>query len=103
MRTKKEELRYENEQESRLLEFAELFYGTSDNSYPEKMKIELKKAILNLKPFYKEVIISFDFDGLSYKEISEETGIPEGTLMSRRHRALSILHKHLVKKTEKNN
>ena len=29
------------------------------------------------------------------REIAEETGIPEGTLLSRRHRAISQLHKKL--------
>ena len=103
MRTKKEEFHFENEQGNRLHEFAELFYGTSDNSYSDNMKIELKKAIFNLKPYYKNIIIAVDFEGLTYREISLETGIPEGTLMSRRHRALSILLKQLEKKKEHRN
>ncbi len=84
--------------EIRLIEFSELFYGKSDNSYSEKMKNELKKAILNLKPFYQKIIIAIDFEGYSYKEVSAETGISVGTLMSRRHRALSLLFKELETK-----
>lgn len=103
MRTKREETRFENEVELRLNEFAELFYGPSDNSYSDTMIVELKKAIEDLQPHYREIILAIDFEGLSYKKISYETGIPEGTLMSRRHRALSVLFKNLEKKKHINN
>ena len=103
MRTKKGEKHPESELESRLLEFTELFYGKSDNSYSDQMKKELKKAIINLRPFYRDIIIAIDFEGYSYKEVALETGIPEGTLMSRRHRALSILLKELEHKKENSN
>lgn len=98
MRTKKQKTDIQDENEARLIELTELFYGKSDNSYSEKMKHELMRSISSLKPPYRDIIIAIDFEGYSYKEISSETGIPEGTLMSRRHRALSILYKHLEKK-----
>jgi RNA polymerase sigma-70 factor (ECF subfamily) len=98
MRTKKKETRFENEMETRLMEFTELLYGKSDNSYSEEMKNELKSAMANLKPRYRDIIVAMDFEGFTYKEISEKTGIPAGTLMSRRHRALSILFKELEAK-----
>ncbi len=100
MRTKKKETSFESEMENRLMEFTERFYGKSDNSYSDKMKNELKKALANLKPIYREIVIAIDFEGLTYKELSMETGIPTGTLMSRRHRALSILFKELNAKKE---
>ena len=98
LRTKRESYEIKREMEIRLIEFSELFYGKSDNLYSEKMKNELKKAILNLKPFYQKIIIAIDFEGYSYKEVSAETGISVGTLMSRRHRALSLLFKELETK-----
>jgi len=98
MRTRKQKTNIQDELESRLIEFTELFYGTSDNSYSDKMKQELKRAIANLKPHYREIIIAIDFEGLNYKELSSITGVPQGTLMSRRHRALSILNKQLKEK-----
>lgn len=103
LRTKKERLSIENELEVRLYEFSELLYGTSGNLYSDNMKNELKKAILKLKPFYQKIIIAIDFEGFTYKEVSRETGIPEGTLMSRRHRALSLLWKELESKKEHSN
>jgi RNA polymerase sigma-70 factor (ECF subfamily) len=103
MRAKKNEISLENTIERRLTEFTELLYGKSDNSYSEKMKIELKQAIFNLKSYYQDIIIAIDFEGYSYTELSIETGIPTGTLMSRRHRALSILFKKLELKRERIN
>ncbi|MTI30228.1 RNA polymerase sigma factor [Xanthovirga aplysinae] len=97
MRTKKQTTNIHDESESRLVEFVELFYGKADNSYSEQMKHELIKTISELKPHYKQIIIAIDFEGFSYRELSLKTGAPEGTLMSRRHRALSILKKQLKK------
>ncbi|TRX61367.1 RNA polymerase sigma factor [Fulvivirga sp. M361] len=97
IRTTKQKTNIQDESESRLVELAELFYGRSDNSYSEQMKHELVRTISKLKPHYKQIIIAVDFEGFSYRELSLETGIPEGTLMSRRHRALSILNKQLKK------
>jgi len=83
------------EYEHKLIEFTELLYDKSDNSYSEEMKEELKSAIMTLKPDYRNIILAIDFEGYIYKELSIETQIPEGTLMSRRHRAISQLYKKL--------
>jgi len=95
LRAKKERVEIEKELESKLIGFTELLYGKSDNTYSDNMKSELKAAIITLKPLYKNIIIAIDFEGFSYKEVSLETGIPIGTLMSRRHRAISILFNKL--------
>ena len=103
MRTQKSDISIEDEMENRLTEFTELFFGKSDNAYSDKMKTELKKAVFSLKPIYRDIIIAVDFEGYSYREVSLEIGIPEGTLMSRRHRAFSILLKDLENKKEEIN
>ncbi|AOW21894.1 RNA polymerase sigma factor [Urechidicola croceus] len=100
LRSNQQPINSDDVKEARLIEFTELLYDTSDNIYSEQMKDELKKNIMNLKPDYRNIIIAFDFEGYTYKEISFETGIPEGTLMSRRHRAISLLHKKLETKKE---
>jgi len=89
------------ENELKLIEFTELLYGKSDNSYSEQMIEALKTALIQLKKEYRDIIFAVDFDGYSYSEISNQTGIPQGTLMSRRHRAIALLHKEL--KEIKNN
>lgn len=100
LRTNKHKTEYYSNNEAKLNEFASLIYETSSNVYPEQMTEELKKAIINLKPNYKDIIIAIDFEGYTYKEIEQETGIPIGTLMSRRHRAISLLYKNLKSKQE---
>ncbi len=85
----------QNEDDLKLIEFTELLYGTSDNSYSDEMMEILKQTILELKASYRDIIIAVDFEGYSYNEISLETGIPKGTLMSQRHRAIAQLHKEL--------
>jgi len=98
MRTKRRHIQVGYDMETRLVEFTELFYGKSDNGYSENMKTALKKAIIDLKPMYRNVIKAIDFEGFTYKELSLATGIPEGTLMSQRHRAIALLFKELEKK-----
>ena len=99
-RANKSTVNHEEENEAKLIEFTEVLYGKSDNSYSEQMKDELKKNILSLKSDYRDIIIAIDFEGYTYKEISIEQGIPEGTLMSRRHRAISLLYKKLELKKQ---
>lgn len=86
------------EKEAKLVAFTEMLYQDSETPYPEALKQELKQTIWNLKPVYRDIIIAIDFEGYTYKEITLETGIPQGTLMSRRHRAISILYKKLETK-----
>jgi RNA polymerase sigma factor (sigma-70 family) len=100
MRSNKPTTNSEDENEAKLIEFTEMLYGQSDNSYSEQMKDELKRTIMSLKPDYRDIIIAIDFEGYTYREISEELDIPEGTLMSRRHRAIALLHKELETKKE---
>lgn len=88
----------EFEDEYKLNEFVDLLYGVSDNSYSDELKLELKESILGLKPAYRDIILAIDFEGYTYKEISEETNIPIGTLMSHRHRAMAFLVKSMKTK-----
>ncbi|MBO0320779.1 RNA polymerase sigma factor [Muricauda sp. CAU 1633] len=78
-------------------DFAEVFYGDADNSYSPELEKALKDAVTELKPVYRDIIIAIDFEGYTYKEIAARTGIPTGTLMSRRHRAMSVLLQNLEK------
>lgn len=66
--------------------------------YSDEIKKQLHESLLNLKEDYRAIIIAYDFQGYSYKEISEDTGVSEGTLMSRRHRAIAMLHKQIENK-----
>jgi len=95
MRGKKEKNLPSDDIDKKWQEFAEFFYGEADNTYSPEMEQALKSAVENLKPAYKDIVIAIDFEGYNYKQIAERTGIPAGTLMSRRHRAISELSKKL--------
>ncbi len=51
----------------------------------------IQKALLKVKPVYREVVILRDIEGLSYEEIAEITGLSIGTVKSRINRG----RKHL--------
>jgi RNA polymerase sigma-70 factor, ECF subfamily len=50
-------------------------------------KLRIREALEALPLEFKTVIILREFDGFSYKEISDIVGIPLGTVMSRLSRA----------------
>jgi RNA polymerase sigma-70 factor (ECF subfamily) len=58
----------------------------------------LQEAISQLRPDEQAVILATEFEGQSYEELSEEWDVPVGTLLSRKHRALSKLHRILLNK-----
>ncbi|HEA20421.1 MAG TPA: hypothetical protein ENH87_05835 [Pricia antarctica] len=72
------------------MQFVELVCGNTDTFYSEDLQEELKNAIAKLKQHYRDIIIAIDFEGYCMKEIALETEIPQGTIMSKRHRGLSI-------------
>lgn len=51
---------------------------------------------------YREVILLFDVEGLSYKEIADQLGCPIGTVMSRLYRGRGLLRKSLSGYAQKN-
>lgn len=68
----------------------------------EAMQKKMMQAIEKLKPEQQEVIIATDFEGYTFEELSEETGVPIGTLLSRKHRAMAKLYNMLTDKTINN-
>lgn len=95
MRTRRQRLDLDDQMEGPVAELAELFYGDGAYADADELKEILKEALLKLRPEYRDVIMAIDFENISYRQLSLESGIPQGTLMSRRHRALSILLKEL--------
>jgi RNA polymerase sigma-70 factor (ECF subfamily) len=83
------------EHELQWIEFAELMYSNTE-TYSDDVILSLKAAMKQLPLPDYEIIMAVDFEGYTFREIAEETGTPEGTLMSRRHRALAKLNKTLI-------
>jgi RNA polymerase sigma factor (sigma-70 family) len=63
-------------------------------------KLRVREAIEALPLEFKTVVILREFDGFSYKEISEIVGVPIGTVMSRLSRARQQLATLLQEKGE---
>ena len=59
----------------------------------------LEKALTQLPTKYREAVVLREFEQLSYREMSDVTGIPVGTVMSRLNRARRRLHRILVMST----
>ena len=63
----------------------------------DEFKEKLKEALDELPVEQKDIFVMNEFDGLSFKEISEITGLNVNTLLSRKHYAVSQLRKKLSK------
>jgi RNA polymerase sigma-70 factor, ECF subfamily len=63
--------------------------------HDRELRESLLKAINDLTPEHKAVIVLRTVEGLSYKDIGEILGCSEGTVMSRLHYARKKLHDKL--------
>jgi RNA polymerase sigma-70 factor, ECF subfamily len=70
---------------------------SGETSEPEEMvqgfelEMIVKRCMVELDPEFREVLVLRDVEDLSYEEIVEITGLPEGTVKSRLHRARAML------------
>jgi RNA polymerase sigma-70 factor (ECF subfamily) len=64
----------------------------ADNSIKSEM---VQKALLKVKPIYRELVILRDIDSFSYEEIAEMTDLSLGTVKSRINRGRAHLQKLL--------
>jgi len=56
-----------------------------------EVELVVRRAILELEPSFRECLVLRDVEDLSYEEIGSITGLPEGTVKSRIHRARAQL------------
>ncbi len=62
----------------------------------EEMRQLVRQAVLSLPAQCRIALILREYEGLSYREISETLGIPMGTVMSRLHYARRLLRERLA-------
>ncbi|HEY9116191.1 MAG TPA: RNA polymerase sigma factor [Roseivirga sp.] len=88
-----------NDEEGNIL--SSLFPRTEESESPVNVYIralmweELELALAELPIEQREIFELTEMDGLPVKEISEATGIPVNTLLSRKHYAVKYLRKRL--------
>lgn len=61
----------------------------------EELRRDLFDAIEELPDEQREVLVLTEFEGWSFRELSEATGTPIGTLLARKSRALGKIRKRL--------
>jgi len=64
-------------------------------------QLRVQEALIQLPPDLRAVIVLYDIEGLSYREIASALHIPEGTVKSRIHRGRSALRERLRGLVEK--
>jgi RNA polymerase sigma-70 factor (ECF subfamily) len=68
-------------------EFNEELHSEDGSVDDRSAAIDLREALERLPAEFREVIVLRELEGLSYREISDVTGVPVGTVMSRLARA----------------
>jgi len=87
------------------VESAQVAVADLDHETPETALIakadaaSLEAAIAELPPAYRETLILRDVQGLGYREISQVTGVPIGTVMSRLARGRTRVMKTIARKS----
>lgn len=56
-----------------------------------ELEVKIRKALAAIDADHRELIVLRDLEGLSYEEIVGITGLPDGTVKSRLHRARAAL------------
>jgi RNA polymerase sigma-70 factor (ECF subfamily) len=62
----------------------------------EELYARLYEAVESLDEKDRAIIIATDFDGVSFRRLSEEWAVPMGTLLARKSRALKKIKKKLA-------
>jgi len=63
-----------------------------------QMERLVARALLDLEPDFREILVLRDVEDLSYEEMSAITGLPDGTVKSRLHRARAMLKSSVERK-----
>ncbi|MEN9577335.1 MAG: hypothetical protein RJA70_344 [Pseudomonadota bacterium] len=58
----------------------------------------VKECFAELEPDFREVLVLRDIEDLTYEEIMEITGLPEGTVKSRIHRGRTLLKQRVSRR-----
>ena len=85
-----------DDDESKKLQIEDKSYFERDRIADSNLKSTIiQKALMKVKPVYREVVILRDIEEFSYEEIAEITGLSIGTVKSRINRGRTQLQKLL--------
>lgn len=92
---------YQNDDDEIFKDISEMLFSKQTSPSPETeylrslLWVELENALSELPCEQREAFEKNELDGLSFKEISNETGVSVKTLLSRKHYAVLHLRKRL--------
>ncbi len=70
--------------------------ASPEDAYTRNLLLDaLEDAIEDLPALQREVFIAHEIDGVSFRQLSEETGVSVNTLLSRKHYAVLHLRRRL--------
>jgi len=88
----------DNNDDERSIQIEDKAFILPDRAADSEIKNEIiQKALMKVRPVYREVVILRDIQDLSYEEIAEITGLSLGTVKSRINRGRTHLQKLLRK------
>jgi RNA polymerase sigma factor (sigma-70 family) len=76
--------------------YPEPLYDMQPELAASEIRERLTQALDSLEPNQRAVWIATELDDYSFRELSEEWGVPIGTLLARKHRAVAALQKALL-------
>jgi RNA polymerase sigma-70 factor, ECF subfamily len=85
---------YEEEKHADII----LFDRAAAEMASEQRKEELRNALERLPAEFRDIIVLYEFDGLSYKELASALGVAIGTVMSRLSRARRRLQEEISRR-----
>ena len=94
--------RNENSDDEIFSDISEILFGSETSASPETEYLrslvwtELENSLAELPPEQREIFELTELEGIPVKEISETTGVPVNTLLSRKHYAVKHLRKRLA-------
>jgi RNA polymerase sigma factor (sigma-70 family) len=96
------------EEEEKIPVLQQALYNTPVNSsasetklFQKELAIILEREMDNLPAIYQTLIVLFHQESMTYEELSQVTGLPEGTVKSSLFRARKMLKENLLLKYQK--
>jgi RNA polymerase sigma-70 factor (ECF subfamily) len=75
--------------------------NSENNLFQKELSVILRKEIEGLPAIYQTLITLFHHESMTYEELSQITGLPEGTVKSSLFRARKMLKENLLSKYQK--
>ena len=87
--------------DARVYNLSSVENNSENNLFQKELSVILRKEIEELPPIYQTLITLFHHESMTYEELSQITGLPEGTVKSSLFRARRMLKENLLSKYQK--